>query len=183
MGDIREMLALLAPGAANMDGVGSNTDLRQRLLMALARVRPAWAGDLMLARYADIQGARRTVEYALMSELASAVWPEKNPPGTLRAMVYLALSEYMTPPSCLSCTGTTQTWRMVDGAVTPVDCPACGGSGRRRFTQEELADISGLPWQTWKPRHAMLHRMLRMNERAAIATMREALADDVVEGA
>ena len=176
MPDYREMLALLTPGAVNLDGAGGSSDIRQQLTAALARVRPPWAGDLLLARYADDLTALRQVSYALMSELAGMVWPEKNQKGTLRGVVSLVISEYMDPPSCLSCHGTAKSWKMVEGAVTPVDCPACGGRGRRRMTHEELASISELPWDTWGPRYARLHKLLRANERAAIATVREAMA-------
>ena len=175
-GDIREMLALLVPGAIDPGAVGGRSDVRQMLTGALARVRPQWAGELLLARYADDLSALRHVSYALTSELAGMVWPEKNPPGTLRGVVSMVLGEYMEPPPCISCHGTASTWRMVDGAVTAIDCPACGGTGRRRFTDEEMADISGLPWDTWAPRYAALHRMLRTHERAALATMRIAMS-------
>ena len=180
MSDIREMLALLTPGSVSLDGVGGRSDIRQRLLASLARVRPQWAGELLLARYADDRKSRRTVEYALLQELAGMVWPEKNPPGTLRGVVYLVMREYMEPPPCLSCVHTGSAWRMVDGAIQSVDCPACGGTGRRRFTDEELADISSLPWRVWGPRYASLHRLLRTHERAALGTMREAMADAVL---
>ena len=176
-GDIREMLALLRPGAIALDGGGGRSDIRQSLMAAMARVRPKWAGDCLLACYADDSSARRSVEYALITELAGAVWPEKNPPGTLRGIAYLVMAEYIEPPSCLSCAGTGMTWRMMDGAIQQLDCPACRGRGRRRFTDEEMADISGLPWDVWGPRYASLHKMLRANERAALATMRDALGE------
>lgn len=176
-GDIREMLALLVPGAIDPGAVGGRSDVRQMLTGALARVRPQWAGELLLARYADDLSALRHVSYALTSELAGMVWPEKNPPGTLRGVVSMVLGDYMYPPPCLSCHGTASTWRMVDGAVTAIDCPGCGGRGRRQLTNDELASISGLPSDTWMPRYAHLRRMLRANERAALATMREAMAE------
>ena len=178
MPDIREMLALLlGQGSMKMQNNGGVSDIQQRLLAALARVRPTWAGDCLLACYADDSSARRSVEYALITELAGMVWPEKNPPGTLRGIAYLVMAEYIEPPSCLSCAGTGMTWRMVEGAIQQLDCPACRGRGRRRFTDDEMADISGLPWDVWGPRYARLHKLLRANERAALATMREAMGE------
>ena len=177
MPDIREMLAMLSGGAIALDGVGGTSDIRQAMMAAMARVRPQWAGYCLLACYADDKGARKKVEYALITELAGMVWPEKHPPGTLRGVAYLVMAEYMEPPTCLSCAGTGMTWRMVDGAVQQLDCPACRGRGRRRFTDEEMADISGLPWGVWGPRYASLHKMLRTHERAALATMRDALGE------
>ena len=177
-GDVREMLALLVPGAVDASGrIGGVGDTRQMLMGAMARVRPKWAGELLLARYADDLGALRHVSYALISELASMVWPEKNPPGTLRGVVSMVLGEHMDPPPCLSCGGTSSAWRMVDGAVASTDCPSCQGRGRRQMTADELSITSGLPHDTWAPRYEHLRRMLRANERAALATMREALAD------
>ena len=90
-GDVREMLALLVPGAIDPGAVGGRSDARQMLMGALARVRPTWAGELLLARYADDLGALRHVAYALISELAGLVWPEKNPPGTLRGVPWSKL--------------------------------------------------------------------------------------------
>lgn len=177
MSDIREMLALLTPGSIDPGAIGGRSDVRQMLTGALARVRPQWAGELLLARYADDLGALRHVSSALLVELAGVVWPDKNPPGTLRGVVSLVISEYMDPPACLSCHGTSQSWKMVDGAVSKIDCPDCQGRGRRRLTNEELASISELPWDTWAPKYAHLHRMLRTHERAALATMREAMGD------
>lgn len=173
------MLALLVPGAVNLDRSGGGSDVRQRLLAAMARVRPTWAGYLLLALYVDDTAALRTVERAVTTELARMVWPEKHPPGTVRGVVAMVLGQYADPPPCLSCGLHGKAWRMVDGAVKAIDCPACGGSGRRRTTDEELARISGLPSDTWAPRYAALHRLLRMNERAALATMHEAMASDV----
>ena len=180
-GDIREMLALLVPGAIDPGAVGGRSDVRQMLTGALARVRPQWAGELLLARYADDLGALRHVSYALTSELAGMVWPEKNPPGTLRGVVSMVIREYMCPPPCLSCGGTARAWSMVGGAMSVVDCPACNGRGRRRLTIDELSSISELPWDTWAPRYQRLHRILRANERAALATMREALGEAELE--
>ena len=177
MSDVREMLSLLTPGAVNLDRSGGGSDIRQRLLAAMARVRPTWAGYLLLARYAGDNAALRTVERAMLTELASAVWPDKPKPGTLRGVVSMVLCEYVDPPPCLSCAGTASTWRMVDGAVKAIDCPACGGSGRRRATDDELTQISGLPAGKWAPRYAALHRLLRTHERAALSTMREALSE------
>ena len=177
MSDVREMLALLVPGAIDPGAVGGRSDARQMLMGALARVRPTWAGELLLARYADDLGALRHVSYALINELAGMVWPEKNPPGTLRGVVSLVLGEYMDPPPCLSCHGTASTWRMVGGAVTATDCPGCHGRGRRQMTNDELASISGLASDTWAPRYEHLRRMLRSNERAALATVRDGLAE------
>ena len=176
-GDVREMLALLVPGAIDPGATGGRSDARQMLMGALARVRPQWAGDLLLARYADDLGALRKVSYALISELAGLVWPEKNPPGTLRGVVSMVIGEYMYPPPCLSCGGTSSAWRMVDGAVASTDCPSCQGRGRRSMTADELSSISGLPHDTWMPRYKHLRRMLRANERAALATMREGLSE------
>lgn len=177
MSDVREMLALLVPGAIDPGAVGGRSDARQMLMGALARVRPTWAGELLLARYADDLGALRHVAYALINELAGLVYPEKNPPGTLRGVVSMVLGEHMAPPPCLSCGGTASTWRMVDGAVTPTDCPSCQGRGRRQMTADELSRISGLPNDIWMPRYSHLRQMLRANERAALATVREGLAD------
>lgn len=175
--DIREALALLTPGAVNLDRSGGGSDIRQRLLAAMARVRPTWAGYLLLARYAGDSAALRTVERAMLSELASMAWPDKHKPGVLRCVVSMVLGEYVDPPPCLSCAGTASTWRMVDGAVQAIDCPACGGTGRRRATDDELTQISGLPADKWAPRYAALHRLLRTHERAALSVMREALSD------
>jgi len=176
--DIREALALLVPGAVNLDRSGGGSDIRQRLLSAMARVRPTWAGYLLLARYAGDTAALRTVERALLVELVKlvgGVCPDKPPPGTLRGVVSMVLGEYADPPPCLSCAGTASTWRMVDGAVQAIECPACGGSGRRRATDDELTQISGLPADKWAPRYAALHRLLRTHERAALATMKEVM--------
>ncbi len=176
-GDVREMLALLVPGAIDPGAVGGRSDARQMLMGALARVRPTWAGELLLARYADDLGALRKVSYALISELAGLVWPERNPPGTLRGVVSMVLGEYMYPPPCLSCGGTSSAWRMVDGAVASADCPTCQGRGRRQMSADELSSISGLPHDAWSPRYEHLRRMLRAHERAALATMRAAMGD------
>ena len=178
MSGIPEMLALLTPGSVSWDGVGvGGSDIRQQLSAALARARPQWAGDLLLARYADDHVALRTVESVLLTELATMVWPDKNPPGTLRGVVGMVLSEYVDPPPCLSCAGTASTWRMVDGAIVSIDCQDCGGRGRRRLTDDELASLCGLPWSIWRPRYVRLHRMLRVHERSAVEALREALAD------
>ena len=176
-GDVREMLALLVPGAIDPGAAGGRSDARQMLMGALARVRPTWAGELLLARYADDLGALRKVSYALISELAGLVWPERNPPGTLRGVVSMVLGEYMCPPPCLSCGGTSSAWRMVDGAVASTDCPSCQGRGRRQMSADELSRISGLPHDTWAPRYEHLRRMLRANERGALATVSEGLAE------
>lgn len=175
MSDYREMLAMLSPGAVNLDGVCGGSDIRQQLTAALARVRPRWAADLLLALYADDDGALKQVGYALMQELAGMTYPEKHPPGTLRRVAYAVLSEYTDPPPCLSCKGTAQTWRMVDGAVAAIDCPACNGRGRRRLTADELAQTLG-NFSLWAPRYTALHKLLRAHERAALAAMREAMA-------
>lgn len=181
MTDYREMLAMLSPGAVNLDGIGINAstgslniDIRQQLAAALARVRPQWGADLLLAMYADDDGALKKVGYALMQELAGMTYPEKHPAGTLRSVAYAVLAEYADPPPCLSCNGTAQTWRMVDGAVTAIDCPACNGRGRRRLTADELAQTLD-QWSLWAPRYARLHKLLRANERAALATVREVM--------
>ena len=171
------MLALLVPGAIDPGAVGGRSDARQMLMGALARVRPKWAGELLLARYADDLGALRKVSYAMITELAGMVWPEKNPPGTLRGVVSLVLREHMEPPPCLSCGGTSSAWRMVDGAVASTDCPSCQGRGRRQMSADELSSISGLPSDTWAPRYEHLRRTLRSNERAALATVREGLSE------
>ena len=102
---------------------------------------------------------------------------EFNAEPHVRGVVSMVLCEYVDPPPCLSCAGTASTWRMVDGAVKAIDCPACGGSGRRRATDDELTQISGLPAGKWAPRYAALHRLLRTHERAALSTMREALSE------
>ena len=176
-GDVRELFALLAPGAIDPSGrMGGTSDTRQMLMGALARVRPKWAADLLLARYADDLGALKSVSYALTSELAGMVWPEKNKPGTLRRVVYMAMEEHVSPPPCLSCHGTASTWRMVDGAVAAIDCPACGGRGRRRLSDDELAESVDLPWAVWRPRYAHLLRMLRAEERAALEVVHEGMA-------
>ena len=180
-GDVRELFALLAPGAIDASGrMGGTSDTRQMLMGALARVRPKWAADLLLARYADDMGALKSVSYALTSELAGMVWPEKNKPGTLRRVVYMAMQEHVSPPPCLSCHGTASTWRMVDGAVAAIDCPSCQGRGRRRLTDDELAVLSGLAWDTWVPKYAHLRRMLRANERAALEVVREGMAEKII---
>ena len=176
-GDVRELFALLLPGAVDPGGAGGRSDVRQMLLAALARVRPQWAGELLLARYAANLGALRHVSRAMTAELAGMVWPEKNAPGTLRGVVSMVLGEYMDPPPCMSCNGTAATWRMVDGAVTAMDCPSCQGKGRRRMTGDELSSISGLPSGAWEPRYGHLRRMLHVNERAALATIRDAMAN------
>lgn len=181
MADVREMLALLTPGAIDPGWSGGGGYIQQILMGAMARVRPTWAGYLLLARYAGDHAALRTVERAMLTELAGMVWPDKPKPGTLRGVVSMVLGEYVDPPPCLSCAGTASTWRMVDGAVQAIDCPACGGSGRRRATDDELTQISGLPADKWAPRYAALHRLLRANERAALATMREALSEAPVD--
>ena len=175
MSDPREMLAILVPGAVNLDGTGGRSDARQQLAAALARVRPPWAGDLLLALYTDDLGALKRVNFELMQELAGMVWPEKHPPGTLRRVAAAVLSEYTDPPPCLSCNGTAHAWSLVEGAVASVDCPACNGRGRRRLTPEELA-VTVDHWDTWAPRYARLHRLLRAHERAALLAVREAMA-------
>lgn len=176
-GDVRELLALLAPGAIDPGAVGGRSDMRQMLSGALARVRPTWAADLLLARYADDLGALRNVSYALTTELAGMTWPEKNPPGTLRGVVSMVISEYMEPPPCMACRGTTKTWRLVNGAVAAIDCPDCNGRGRRRLSDEERAGISDLSADIWSPRYRRLHSLLRLNERAALEVVREGLAE------
>ena len=176
MPDYREMLSMLVPGAINLDGSGGRSDMRQQITAALARVRPRWAAELLLARYADDLGALKQVGYALMQELAGMTYPEKHPPGTLRAVAYAVLSEYTDPPPCLSCYGTAQTWQMVEGAVTAIDCPVCGGTGRRRMTNDELAQTLD-QWSLWAPRYARLHHMLRAHERAALETLRGAMQE------
>ena len=175
MSDPREMLAILVPGAVNLDGTGGNSDVRQQLAAALARVRPPWAGDLLLALYADDAGALKRVNFELMQELAGMVWPEKHPPGTLRTVTAAVLAEYVDPPLCLSCNGTAHAWSLVEGAVASVDCPACNGRGRRRLTGDELAQTLDR-WDLWAPRYASLHRMLRFHERAALAAVRDAMS-------
>ena len=172
--DYREALAKLVPGAINLGGTGGEGDMRQQLMAALARVRPQWAADLLLAMYADDASALKQVGYALMQELAGMTYPEKHPPGTLRRVAYAVLSEYTDPPPCLSCSGTSKTWQMIDGAVTPVDCPSCNGRGRRRLTEDERAQSVG-DWDLWAPRYAALHRLLRAHERAALSVLRDAM--------
>jgi hypothetical protein len=117
----------------------------------------------------------------MLTELAGMVWPDKPQPGTLRGVVAMVLGGYVDPPPCLSCAGTASTWSMVDGAVQAIDCPACGGTGRRRATDDELTQISGLPADKWAPRYAALHRLLRTHERAGLATMREALSEALAD--
>lgn len=176
MSDYREMLSMLVPGAINMDGSGGGSDVRQQLTAALARVRPRWAAELLLARYANDRGALKQVSYALMQELAGMTYPEKHPPGTLRRVVYAVMSEYAEPPPCPSCYGTAMTWQMVEGAVTSGDCSSCSGTGRRRLTNDELAQTLDR-WNLWAPRYAALYHMLRAHERAALETLRGAMQE------
>lgn len=174
MGDLRESLAKLVPGAMNLGGTGGEGDMRQQLMSALARVRPQWAGDLLLAMYADDASALKQVSYALMQELAAMTYQEKHPPGTLRKVAYAVLAEYTDPPPCLACHGTAKTWQLVDGAVTAIDCPSCNGQGRRRMTDDEREQTLD-NWDVWAPRYAAMHRMLRAHERAALSVLRDAI--------
>lgn len=175
--DVRELIGLLSAGAIDWSATGGRSDARQMVAGALAKIRPRWGAQLLLALYAADAGAARQVELAVTVELAGMIWPEKHPPGTWRHLARMATAEYLDPPKCLHCTGTTHTWRMVDGAVTPVDCPECHGKGTRQYTDEELIEASGLPWAVWGQRYRRLHKMLRDHERAALATVRADMMD------
>ena len=146
---------------------------------AMASIRPTWGGDLLLAKYAGDGQARKTVESALLTQMAEMVWPEKHPPNTWRPLVRMALEEHMDPPECLSCRRTARAWVIVDGALQSVDCQECHGRGTRSRTAEELAEASGVDWALWGPRYRKLRRTLRVTERAAVSALLDALAEGV----
>ena len=113
-----------------------------------------------------------------MAQMAEMVWPEKHPPNTWRPLVRMAIKEYMDPPECSACRRTGQSWALVDGALQIVACPSCSGRGTRHRTDDERAEASGVDWSLWGPRYRKLQRALRVTERAALATMREAMAQE-----
>ena len=73
MSDPRELIGLLAAGCPDLESAGATSvrgDARQMLAGAMAAIRPAWAADLLLARYADDMGARNRAVHGAMVEAA-----------------------------------------------------------------------------------------------------------------
>lgn len=168
---------MLSPGAIQWDALGYGSDARQMLSGALASIRPAWGSDLLLARYAADDKARKSVEYVLMAQMADMVWPEKHPPNTWRPLVRMAILEHIDPPECAACKRTTKSWMMADGALQSLPCPVCNGRGTRNRDEEELAEAAGVDWAIWGPRYRALRRTLRVTERAALSAMSDALSE------
>lgn len=172
--DIREAMAILSAGTANLEGrTGGESDARQMLAGAMAGIEPRWAGEILFAKYAGDGEAAKIVERALLCEFVGWVWPNKSPPGTLRTLTRMAVAEHCEPPPCHACAGTGRDYQLIDGAVAQASCGACNGHGRRRQTAEENAELSGLPWDQWGHHYAKLLVHLRRMERAAVERVAE----------
>ena len=177
MTDYRELMALLLPGGVDLASMGIRgkpSDIRQMLCGALAAVDPGWAADLLRARYADDTVARGRVERGLLIECTRTYRAKPgHAPGTLRALAWMALAEYIDPAKCPQCAGTCSGWLVVEGQLQERDCTACAGSGTRFYTDGERAAVVGEGWSAWRGVHDGMLRTLRAWEAAAVLTLSE----------
>ena len=65
----------------------------------------------------------------------------------LRNMGRIAITEGVFPHVCMTCQGTKSSV-LIEGKV--VDCPSCGGSGKRRPSYRERAETMGFKHETWR---------------------------------
>ena len=177
MSSIREALSLLVPGAIDLEHTPTaDTRAREMLMGALAAIRPQWAADLLLCKYANDESARRSVEIGLLYDMSG--WYTTKPghkAGTLQTLCAMAVTEHLSAPLCQACKGTGNDYQMIDQAVTPCACAACFGRGRVEYTDEERAAMTGLDWVQWSAPYGRLLLVLRRMEAAAVADASENL--------
>jgi len=65
----------------------------------------------------------------------------------LRNIGRMAIAESIFPHVCMTCQG-TKSQILLEGKVE--NCPSCGGSGKRRPSYRERADIMGFKHETWR---------------------------------
>jgi len=65
----------------------------------------------------------------------------------LRGMGRMAICEGVFPYVCMTCRG-TKSQILIEGKVE--SCPSCGGSGKRRPSYRERAEIMGFKHETWR---------------------------------
>ena len=177
MSDIREALSLLVPGAIDIEHTPTaDTQAREMLMGALAAIRPQWAADLLLAKYANDAGARRSVEIGLLYDMSG--WYVTKPghkAGTLQTLCAMAVTEHLSAPQCQHCKGTGLDYQLIDSALSECACAACYGRGRVEYTDAERAAMTGLDWLSWAAPYGRLLMILRRMEAAAVLAAGENL--------
>ena len=190
MSDPREMIGLLAAGCPSLESAGITSargDARQMLAGAMAAIRPAWAADLLLARYADDMAARGRAAYGVMVEAGRWYQPKRGlPKYGLPALVRVALDEHISPPACEVCAGTGRAWALDGGALRQTDCRSCrnGRVQHDETAREERMQVcraswdrvdAPMPWSVYGADYLRVLSMLRSAERGAVDTLREQL--------
>ena len=190
MSDPRELIGLLAAGCPDLESAGATSvrgDARQMLAGAMAAIRPAWAADLLLARYADDMGARNRAVHGAMVEAAHWYRSKRGRPShALPALIRVALDEHISPPACEVCAGTGRAWALDGGALRQTDCRSCR-NGRVPYdatAREERMQLcraswyrvdAPMPWSVYGADYLRVLSLLRSVERGAVDTLREQL--------
>jgi len=112
---------------------------------------PDKVSKYMRLKYAGQNEYRMDIERALLLDIVE-LWIERGYKHNktrdfLRDMGRMALAESVFPHVCLTCQG-TKSQILLQGKVE--NCPSCGGSGKRRPSYRERAQIMGFKPTTWR---------------------------------
>lgn len=173
--DIGELIgSVLGPSHVDFGALGvqmRRSDMRAQLSAALGKVQPRAAADLMLARYADDEGALQAVEREMLIQMSK--WCAKPPrPGLLRALCRAALQQHIRPDPCPECNA--HGWVWVDTAREM--CMECFGSGRQHDDLDNV--LPATAWAGWEQPYVewvynRLRTMLRRWEREAKGAVKD----------
>ncbi|MGH8562697.1 MAG: hypothetical protein ACREXW_00900 [Gammaproteobacteria bacterium] len=155
-----EILAITATKTSRLDGAGGGRDtLRpEDVALALAGLseRVFLYGLYTVVNDRSVQA--RLVYYAHLEVVDLAIARGWRPPkgSVFRKMAILALCEVQG----VSC-GTCERRRTIsDENGVAVACPACGGSGLRRFTAREREEALGVSGGRWLARYERAYRRI-----------------------
>lgn len=151
---IESALSMLGPARVQLDGNGGGGELTPDMVQAgLGSLRDADGGALLLAKVQGVSGYAALEQRLHARVLAMAQrehWIIEKPrklSDLTRALLRLALLEFLIPPQCSLCKGRAK--RYSRAARADVPCQRCDGVGSLPLKGRERARELGIAHTTW----------------------------------
>lgn len=151
---IESAISLLGPARVQLNGNGGGGALTPEMVQAgLGNLRDADGAALLLAKVQGVSGYAR-LESSLHARVLTLArreeWKTEKPrriEDLTRALLRLALLEFLIPPQCSLCKGRAKRYNRATRA--DVDCPRCDGVGALPLSGRERARELGIAHTTW----------------------------------